>query len=84
MCRSSITASGKALQAQPNFLAALLTFAISGALAGRVTDARKALSRALKIEPTLSISDLTTISLYRSPEDRSRIREGAKIAGLPE
>jgi tetratricopeptide (TPR) repeat protein len=76
--------AGKILQEQPDFLPALLAYAGSSALAGRVADARVAMSLALHIDHSLRISStLSLTSILRRPEDRSNIIEGARLAGMP-
>jgi TolB-like protein/class 3 adenylate cyclase len=74
----------KVLQEHPRYVAAILNYAIATALAGRVEEARVALSRAMQIDPTLRISKLPLLSVLRRPEDRSRYAEGARLAGMPE
>jgi adenylate cyclase len=75
----------KVLQAEPDFLPALLSYAISTALAGRPSDARITMSRVLQIDPSLSISRMkANMLIFRRPEDRSNTIEGARLAGMPE
>jgi hypothetical protein len=72
------------LQDNPDFLPALLGLAISNALAGRLAEAKTVMSRALQINPSLSISKLPLLNVLRRPEDLSSYSEGARMAGLPE
>jgi len=74
----------KVLQDNPDFLPALLGLAISNALAGRLAEAKTVMSRALQINPSLSISKLPLLNVLRRPEDLSSYSEGARMAGLPE
>jgi adenylate cyclase len=84
-CDEAASWARKILQEQPNFLPALLGYAASSALAGRIADAQVAMSRALQIDPSLRISSsLSITSILRRPEDRSKVVEGARLAGMPE
>jgi len=76
--------SVRALQEHSDFLPALIGYATARALAGQLSDARNAMSRALQIDPTLRISSLPTLSILRRPEDRAGAVEGARLAGMPE
>ncbi len=76
--------AAKVLQESPDFLPALISYAVSSALAGRYVEAQAAMTRALQVEPTLRIASLPILSVLRRPEDRSNYREGARIAGMPE
>lgn len=73
------------LREQPDHVGALRTFAASRAFAGRIEEARKAMSRIRQIDPTLRISNLADVLLPLSrPEDFARYTEGLRLAGLPE
>jgi TolB-like protein len=72
----------KALRAYQNNQGALRILAASHAFAGRVGEARKAMTRLRELDPTLCVSNLK-IPLRR-PGDFARFAEGLRKAGLPE
>jgi TolB-like protein len=73
-----------AARAQPNHLIAACIVAASGALAGRLTEARNAVTRLRQLEPTLCMSNLEDLIPLRRSEDFARLAEGLRKAGLPE
>jgi len=77
--------SENALRSQPNFAGAMRTLAASRALAGRIAEAEKAMTRLRQFVPELRLSKLEEVMPpFRRPEDRSRYVEGLRKAGLPE
>jgi adenylate cyclase len=77
----------RALQENPNSYSALRMSAASNALLGRMEDARKAMARLRQIDPALRVADLDKCGPRRRPEDSARLtqlREGLRVAGLPE
>jgi TolB-like protein/DNA-binding winged helix-turn-helix (wHTH) protein len=75
----------KAYWERPNFPATLRIAAVSNAFAGRLEQARKAVARALELDPQMRISNLKDrIGIFRRPEDFAKYAEGLRIAGLPE
>jgi TolB-like protein/class 3 adenylate cyclase/tetratricopeptide (TPR) repeat protein len=74
----------KILQERPDYAPALWNYAVSSALVGRIEDARLAMSRALKIDPSVRLSRMPILTVLRRSEDRSRYCEGARLAGMPE
>jgi hypothetical protein len=58
--------------------------AVSNALAGRIEQARKAITRLRQIDPTLRVSNLKDLTPLQRPEDIARYNEGMRLAGLPE
>ena len=72
------------LREQPDHAGALRTLADSSAFAGRIEEARKAMSRIRQIDPTLRISNLADVLPAFRPEDFARYTEGLRLAGLPE
>ena len=74
----------KVLQEQPDYLPALWNYAIASALAGRLEDARSTMSRLLKIDPSIRLSNMPILTVLRRPEDRACFSEGARLAGMPE
>jgi TolB-like protein/Tfp pilus assembly protein PilF len=74
-----------AARGQPNHLMAACVAAASGALAGRLAEAQKALAHLRQLDPALRISNLEAVmSPFRRPEVRARYVDGLRKAGLPE
>ena len=68
---------------QPNHLSAACTAAACGALAGRLSEAEKAMAR--QLHPALRISNLKDhVPPFRRSEDFARWAEALRKAGLPE
>jgi hypothetical protein len=74
----------KAIQERPNFFVGQCVVAASGALAGKIPDAQKAMERARRLNPALRISNLKDLQPFRRPEHVTKLAEGLRIAGLPE
>src|SRR5262249_11873751 len=74
----------RAVRDNPRHLMAPTTAAASYALAGRITEAEKAVVRILEIDPTMRLSNLQDFIPLRRPEDLERFAEGLRRAGLPE
>jgi TolB-like protein len=75
----------KAFWERPNILATLRIAAVSNALAGRLEEARKAVARALELDPDMRLSNLKDrIGTFRRPEDFAKYADGLRKAGLPE
>jgi tetratricopeptide (TPR) repeat protein len=74
----------KAFREEPNYLPAAAVAAASHALANRLDDARRAMSRLRQIDPVLRISNLGEWFPIRRPEDFARWAEGLGNAGLPQ
>ena len=73
------------LREQSDHVGALRIFAAVRAFAGRIQEARKAMSRIRQIDPMLRISNLADVLPPLSrPEDLARYAEGLRLAGLPE
>lgn len=58
--------------------------AASLALLGRLDEARSAIAEYLKMEPHYTISVYNRIGMLQRAEDRERLIEGFRLAGLPE
>ena len=69
---------------QPNYILPTSMAAASGALAGRLAEAEKAMARLRQLEPTLRLSNCTDLIPLRRPEDFARWTDGLRRAGLPE
>jgi TolB-like protein len=73
-----------AMRDNPHHLMAASTAAASHALAGRLSEAQRALARLREIDPALRVSNLDAFVPLRRPEDLARLAEGLRKAGLPE
>jgi TolB-like protein len=74
----------RAFREAPNYLPAAAVTAASHALAGRLEEARQAMSRLRQIDPVLRICNLDQWFPIRRPEDFTRWADGLRKAGLPE
>jgi TolB-like protein/tetratricopeptide (TPR) repeat protein len=74
----------KAIQERPNFFVGQCIVAASGALAGKLPGAERALERARRLNPALRISNLKDLQPFRRPEHLIKLAEGLRIVGLPE
>ena len=74
----------QALRERPDFHMGLRVAAASNALAGRPSQAQKAMARLRHIDPKLRVSDLKDVTPVRRPEYLARYEEGLRRAGLPE
>jgi hypothetical protein len=69
---------------QPNFFVGICVAAASGALAGRLPEAEKAMAHLRRLDPALRISNLRDQLPFRRREDFDRWADGLRGAGLPE
>jgi TolB-like protein/DNA-binding winged helix-turn-helix (wHTH) protein len=75
----------KAFWERPNILATLRIAAVSNAFAGRLEQARKAVARALELDPLMRLSNLKDrVGVFRRTEDFAKYADGLRRAGLPE
>jgi adenylate cyclase len=75
----------QALRDEPNFTSAMRMGAVSYVLAGRMAEAQRMMARLRQTDPGLRVSNLVDVMpRFRRPEDRARIVEGLRKAGLPE
>jgi TolB-like protein len=74
----------KAMREQPNYILSTSMAAASGALAGRLAEAEKAMARLRQLDPTLRLSNLKDLIPVRRSEDFAKWVEGMRRAGLPE
>ena len=72
------------LHEKPDNYIALRYAAASNALAARVREAQHVMARLRQIDPELRVSNLKDMTPLRRPEDRARLEEGMRKAGLPE
>ena len=73
----------KAIRENPNFLPVCIIAAASNALAGRMKEAKTAIERLRRIDPSLRTSNLKNALFFRRPEDIAKLVEGLQTAGLP-
>jgi adenylate cyclase len=73
-----------ALQQHPNYLPLLRVAAASYALAGKMTEVKKAVARICQLDPASPLSRAVDFAPFRRPEDISRYRDALQKAGLPE
>ncbi len=75
----------RALREQPNNLDVIGLLALSDALAGRLEKARAGMARLVQLSPGRRLSNISDrMPPYRRPEDRAKVLEAARKAGLPE
>lgn len=74
--------AAKILQEGPDFVPALISYAISSALGDRIEDAQAAMAHALQVDPKIRLSNMPVLSVLRRPQDRANYCEGALIAGM--
>jgi len=74
----------KASQRNPFLLAAALIAAASAANLGRADDVAKYVTRVHQLNATLTISTMPARMNLRRPQDRARMLDGLRKAGLPE
>jgi TolB-like protein/class 3 adenylate cyclase len=74
----------KALQRNPFFLPALRVAVASAAFLDRMEDAKKYLPHLRQLDPDFRVSTLDERINLRRPQDRARLAEGLRKAGLPE
>jgi adenylate cyclase len=77
--------AGKALQDQPGHTGALRMAIVCRVMAGRLSEAQRLMARLRQVAPGLRVSNLSDVlPPFRRPEDRIRITEGLRKAGLQE
>ena len=81
---TSLAWAEKASHQGPTFLPAHRLVTVNCGLLGRIDEARKAVSRMLKIDPHSRMSNLKGHIPLRRPEDFAKYAEGLRVAGLPE
>src|SRR5262249_33940646 len=72
-----------AVREHPYLLATCLA-AASGALAGRLSEAEKAMARVRQLAPSLRVSNVKQLLPFRRSEDLAKSEEAMRKAGLPE
>jgi len=74
----------RAVRARPTWLTAVRMAAVSGALAGRLDEAKKSMERMREMDPELRISTLKDLLPLRRAEDFAKWADALRLAGLPE
>jgi Flp pilus assembly protein TadD len=74
----------KAVRLRPTWLTAVRGAAASHALAGRLDEARKHMTRMRELDPALCISNLKDLLPLRREGDFAKCAEALRKAGLPE
>jgi tetratricopeptide (TPR) repeat protein len=72
------------IQRHPNQPAGFIHLARSAALAGQLEEARRAMARALELNPALSLRRDALVPVMRKNEDRDRLIKAYRLAGMPE
>ena len=80
----AITWAEAALRQRPTYLASIRELAAANALAGRLSQAQKAMARLRQLDPTRRVSTVKDWVPLRRPDDLERLQEGLRKAGLPE
>lgn len=73
----------RALRQNPNYAAALIMAAVSGALVGRDEDRDKAVDRLRALDPQVRIANFANVWPLRRAEDRAAFDKGLRLTGLP-
>jgi TolB-like protein len=73
-----------AVRQRPDVVISLCAAAASGALAGRLDEARAAMAQLREIEPTLHMADLMALFPFRRLDHSTRWAEALRKAGLPD
>jgi len=71
-----------ALREQPSDVSSLRIAAASYALAGRSSEAKRAMARMRELDPEFHMSDFAQVVPFRRAEDIERYKEGLRKAGL--
>ncbi len=74
----------KALRERHNYLPAIRELAAAHALAGRLTEARKAMAHFREIDSEMRVSAIKDWVPIRRSDDLARLEDGLRKAGLPE
>ena len=80
----SISAFKKSLQRAPDDITTHLSLTYTYSWAGRMKEAQAQAQEVLRINPKYCLEQDRRISLYKLQEDRERILDGLRKAGLPE
>jgi TolB-like protein len=78
------TAAQDAMRERPGFLLAICIAAVSAAHAGLLREAQLSITRMLKVDPGIRISNTGQLTPIQRPQDAAIWLEGFRMAGLPE
>jgi tetratricopeptide (TPR) repeat protein len=80
--QEAIAACKKVLHRAPNDVLTHIILTNTYSQAGRVEEARAAAAEVLRIDPNFSAEERGKLMPFKNPEDRERILEGLRKAGL--
>jgi tetratricopeptide (TPR) repeat protein len=80
----AVASLNQASRQMPNVLRVAAFMAASHALAGRIDEAREAMTHVRRLDPSLRQGILHDWLLVRRPQDFALASEGMRLAGLPE
>jgi tetratricopeptide (TPR) repeat protein len=83
-CAEAYSWAEMAVREKPDILLTTCVAAASGALAGRLAEARKMMKRLREAAPHLRISNLQDVNSFLRPAHFQKWVEGLRLAGLPE
>jgi len=72
------------IQRHPNQPAGYIHLARSAALDGQLEEARRAMARALELNPALCLRKDALVPVMRQEKDRDRLIKAYRLAGMPE
>jgi adenylate cyclase len=72
------------LRQNPNYAAAVIMAAVSGALAGREDETQRAVARLRELNPDVRLSNFAGVWPLRRPEDLAAFDKGLRLTGLPD
>jgi TolB-like protein/Tfp pilus assembly protein PilF len=78
------SAAQAAMRERSAFLLAICIAGVSAAHLGRITDAKMAVMRILKLDPAMRISNIGQVTPIQRPEHVAIWLDGLRMAGLPE
>ena len=68
----------------PNAVLGMQVSAVAYVLSGKIDEGRKVMTAIRELRPNMSIASQTDIHPLRRAEDRARLLNGLRLAGLPE
>jgi len=80
----SLACAQAAVRNRSNFQIVNILAAVSAALAGQADEARRAVERLQRFNPSLRVADTLIARKFRRPEDIARWADALRQAGLPE
>jgi TolB-like protein/class 3 adenylate cyclase/Tfp pilus assembly protein PilF len=80
----ALSIAKKAMSERPNLILPICIATASAALAGKTDEAQRLLASLDKLEPELSVSNLTNVFSFLRTEDFERWVDGLRKAGLPD